>query len=287
MAILLLPLGVLCGIWALGLASVGSVVLAYIVVCGLLAALSTVWITRRLPPGIGQERAHYQLRSWSGIAAAMLLGTAADEMTARAAVLILGALDTNEAVGLFQAAARLSLMTIFVLRAVTAVAAPRIAELYHAGRHAEVRSLYARTCFASACGAAPFLLIYCLRPELALGLFGADFEQGAPILRILAIGYFVSAAAGPCATTLMMIGHERTYGTLAVLGLGLNVAGMLLLVPTFGALGAAMVAAFVTIVVNLCYALAILRATRPRDAGVRDAFAAVAEGAPVAPGDVD
>ena len=259
---LLLPVGVLCAIWSLALDSVAAVVHAYIAVCGFILVLSAVRIAGRLPPDTSRVRADYRLRSWAGMAGAMLVGTASDEVTARAAVLVLGAISTPEATGLYQAATRLALMTVFVLRAVTAVSAPRMAELYHAGKMTELRSVYGRSCLVSASCAAPFLLVFGLLPELALGLFGKDFREAAPLLQVLAIGYFGSALTGPCATGLMMIGREKAYGAIATLGAGTILAGLLVSVSQFGALGAAVTTATVIATVNLCYAAVMLHAIR-------------------------
>lgn len=260
---LLLPLGVLGALWGLRLQSVDAVVFAHVGVGGLLVLLSASRIRSRLPPGLRGTPPAFRLRSWSLMAAAMLVGTASDELTARAAVLMLGTFSSDEATGLYQAAARLSLLTIFILRAVTASTAPRIAELYHAGDTAELRKVYARAALVSACGAAPLLLFFGVWPEFALSLFGSGFSQGAPILQVLVAGYFVAAATGPAATSLMMIGRERTYGLVATGGLVLNLGGMAVLVPMFHALGAALVTATVLIIVNLFYAATLWHTIRP------------------------
>lgn len=262
--LLLLPLGVLGAIWTLELDSVETVVGAYVGVCGLILVLSTARIAARLPPGTARARPVYRVRQWTAMATAMLVGMASDEVIARAAILVLGAVGTTEAAGLYQAATRLALMTVFVLRVVSAASAPRMAELYHAGDFAKIRSVYARACLVSSVCAAPFLLIFVLLPERALGLFGPGFAEAAPLLRVLAIGYFVSAATGPCATGLMMIGREKVYGTVAAVGAVLEVAVLLVVVPAFGAVGAAVAAALTIAFVNLCYAGAMLQATRPR-----------------------
>ncbi len=258
---LVLPVCVLGAVWILKIDSTASVVLAFVATCVLLLVLSSVWIALRLPGGTARVRADYRLRTWSGMAFAMLLGTASDEVVARSSILVLGTVSTSESVGLYHSALRLALLTVFVLRAVTAASAPRMAELHRVGDLSRLRSEYLRACLISGVCALPFLLVFGAFPDFGLRLFGQGFVEAAPLLRILTIGYFVSAAAGPSATGLMMIGREKIYGTVAVAAAGVNIVGLLIAVPRYDALGAAVVSATVIAVVKLCYAAAMLHAT--------------------------
>ena len=68
-------------------------------------------------------------------------------------------------------------------------------------------------------------------PEFSLGWFGPEFVDGAQVLRILSIGYLISAAAGPCATALMMIGQEKAYSVVALLSVAFVIIASLVLIP--------------------------------------------------------
>ena len=85
-------------------------------------AVSGLCIRRLLPPAIKQTAAAFRGHVWSTMAFAILIGSLSDEIVARTAVIALGSLSSERALGLYQAAARLSLMNLFVLRAITPLA---------------------------------------------------------------------------------------------------------------------------------------------------------------------
>jgi O-antigen/teichoic acid export membrane protein len=75
-------------------------------------------------------------------------------------------------------------------------------------------------------------------PALTL-LFGAGFEDAAPVLRV-AVWTLPAAAVTACARSLLIAGHSAPRLLSGVgLGAAANIASMLLLVPEYGAVGAA------------------------------------------------
>jgi O-antigen/teichoic acid export membrane protein len=260
--VLVLPTLVASAIWIFRIRDPDTAIWIYSGVCFLLFLASSVQIVRRMPAPVWTTAAEFRSWEWSRIAFAMLLGGVSDELVARTAVIVLEALSPERDLGLYQAAARLSLMNIFVLRALTPSAAPRVSVLYHNSRLAELRSTYRRLCLMSFLGCLPFFICFMVVPERVLGFFGPDFVAGATMLRVLSIGYLVSAATGPCATALMMIGKENVYGGLAVAALLLNAIGNYALARYAGGLGAAIATATVIVCINLLYVAIFLRATR-------------------------
>ncbi|MEK7728168.1 MAG: polysaccharide biosynthesis C-terminal domain-containing protein, partial [candidate division KSB1 bacterium] len=73
-----------------------------------------------------------------------------------------------------------------------------------------------------------------------LHVFGAEFEAALPVLLIITLASFIDAGVGPAGQFLQMIGRERAASALvisaALVTVGLNV----LLIPRYGAVGAAM-----------------------------------------------
>ena len=261
---LLLPAVAAAAVWILPIREAGPALQVYTVVVVGLVLLATVSIIRRLPDQFWACKAEFRVREWTLVAFAMLIGNASDEISVRMAVLVLGSLGNETDAGLYQAAARLSLMTIFILRVLTPVAAPKISMLFHAGRLIELRAIYWRLSGLSFAGALPFVLLFWIFPQWILSWFGPGFEEAAPILRVLSLGYLASAAAGPCATALMMIGRERVYGVLAFASVLVNSVGCYTLALTFGGVGAAVATATVIVLNNgLCVAV-FYWATSPR-----------------------
>lgn len=253
---LLLPASAAAVIWLVSVDDPQTALLIYIAVVSALVLMSIASILRRLPSGFWASGSEYRLRPWTLAALAMLVGSVGAELSARMGVLVLGGLGMDSDAGLFQAAARLALMTVFFLRVLTPVSAPRISVLFHDGRWEELRSMYWRQCGLSFAGALPFAVLFWVFPEYVLSLFGAGFENAAPILRVLSVGYLISAAAGPCGTALMMIGRERIYGVLTTISVLVTGVGCYLLAQQYGGAGAAVATTIGLVTTNaLCLAV--------------------------------
>jgi O-antigen/teichoic acid export membrane protein len=83
---------------------------------------------------------------------------------------------------------------------------------------------------------------------------------------VLSVGYLASAATGPCATALMMIGRERTYAGLTFTALLASAAANYVLAQHMGALGAAIATAGIMVLNNALYVVVFMRATAPSNA---------------------
>jgi O-antigen/teichoic acid export membrane protein len=73
-------------------------------------------------------------------------------------------------------------------------------------------------------------------------LFGEQYVSAMPVFIVLGIGRIVSAASGLAGVTLLMTRHSRALMTVSVRSTIVTAAGALLLIPTFGAIGAAFAA---------------------------------------------
>jgi O-antigen/teichoic acid export membrane protein len=267
--VLLLPATVVLLVVSFGINTPGPALYVYGAAGLSMVVASGLCIWRLLPANVRTTAAVFRGRTWSTLAFAILIGSLSDEIVARIAVITLGSLGSESALGLYQAAARLSLMNLFVLRAITPVAGPRISALYHAGRIAELRTAYGRICLLSLAGCLPFFFGFTVFPEFFLGWFGPEFVDGAQALRILSLGYVVSAAAGPCATALMMIGKEKAYGVVAAFSAVFVIVVSLILIPLVGAIGAALATGGGIMGANIVYLVILRRALCGLDRPVR------------------
>ena len=161
----------------------------------------------------------------------------------RVDVLVLGAVADMKTVGLYSAAGRIAMANTFVMTAVNAIGAPLLAAAYFGRRPAEFRSVMRRTMMWSGLGAFPFFAAMLAAPGLLLRVFGKDFPEAAPLLVVLGAGQFLNALTGLVGTALSMTGHERVFAATTGAAAVVNVVGILLAVPRFGAMGAAVVTA--------------------------------------------
>jgi O-antigen/teichoic acid export membrane protein len=135
-----------------------------------------------------------------------------------------------------QPAARMNLlvMTSFAL-----LFTPLAARLFARGDNAGVSELYWRSAAWIAIFSYPiFALTSVSSHEVTVGLFGERYAGSAPILTLLAIGYYFNAALGFNGLTLRVYGLVRYAVIISVGAAVANVAVNLLLIPPFGAIGA-------------------------------------------------
>src|SRR3546814_30032 len=133
LVILLLPALAAGAVWTFAVRDVRTAGYVYAATsCGLIL-VSSMALARRLPAPLWKSKAQFETRAWSLAALAILLGSASSEVLTRIPVILLGVLSADQDVALYHAAARLALMNVFVLRALTPVAAPHFSELYSAG----------------------------------------------------------------------------------------------------------------------------------------------------------
>ena len=158
-------------------------------------------------------------------------------------VLMLGALTSVREVGLYSAATRLALPLFLVLDSVARAFAPLAAHLYSQSRVDRLASVYAATTEWIMAINVPAGLLIVLLAEPLLALFGAEFVAATGALRVLAVGIVLATACGGAASVLTMTRWQRLEMADNLLLLLLNVILNLLLVPRFGALGAALATA--------------------------------------------
>lgn len=175
--------------------------------------------------------------------------------------IMLGILSTSEAVGLYQIAARLSEQLRFVLFAVTAAFSPVVSDLYHNGRLSELDALYADTVRWILLTTLPAaVLLFAYAPDI-MSLWGAEFRQGALLLRILAVGHIVTTGVGSVGHVLQMSDHQDFVFAVNTSMALLNVALNWLLISVYGATGAALATGFIQVLGNLLQSAALYRYT--------------------------
>ena len=166
-------------------------------------------------------------------------------------LILLGTWTSSDWVGIYGVARRTSDLTVFILIAVNSVLAPRFAALYAQRDYETLGTLARNTAKWMALLASPILFVFVLMPSWVLGVFGQDFTAGANVLAILAIGQFINVATGSVGLLLIMTGHEKLMRDNIVACTVLSVALYVVIVPRYGASGAALVKSITLAIMNL------------------------------------
>ena len=153
-------------------------------------------------------------------------------------------------VGLYRTAWQFASLFSVLVIATEAVMGPRIAAAWRLKDRGSVRSIYRQTSLILTFLALPLLLVCLVFPQWLLGFFGPEFEAGTPVLRVLAFAQFISVATGPTGSILIMTGNERSALYIALSSILLAALLIMLIIPIYGLLGAALTSACAIILRN-------------------------------------
>lgn len=166
-------------------------------------------------------------------------------------IVVAGFLLGSRELGLYRGAQQMGTLIKFILIVINAVFPPRFASLHHEGKFHALQKLARQSSLIGIVIALPFLLMCLIFPEWILGLLGKEFPEAAPLLRIIATAQMINVASGSVGFLLNMTGHERLTRNIAVTNSILGIGLYLLLIPTLGALGAAISLSLVLVLQNL------------------------------------
>lgn len=173
------------------------------------------------------------------------------QITQSLPLLALGYWASSADVGIFGAAQRTATLVSLVLIAANIIVAPKLSELYQQNNMAALGRVARQGAMLMTAMASPVLLLCLLVPEWIMGLFGPEFRSGWLLLVIMAVGQLVNVLTGSVGFLLIMTGNEKSFFSANLLSAALSVTLVLLLVPVYGALGAAFAVAVPVAVVNL------------------------------------
>jgi O-antigen/teichoic acid export membrane protein len=207
-----------------------------------------------------KQRAEYRLvLKWFAASLPLLVITVAQELLNQLEIVLLGLFGKAAEAGLFSAAWRLASLLMFALTTFGIICGPLVAAAYHRSDHEGLTRLthFAARLSTGSAGLIAIVLILC--GKSLLRIFGPDFEAAYLPMLVLLVGGLVNAFTGIVAYLLTMTGRERTGMGIFSAALGVSLTMNLLLIPRFGALGAAISSSTAVCVWNLAMAFYVRR----------------------------
>jgi len=218
-----------------------------------------VILKRRLAAHIEAGPRSYDFKLWIGTALPILMAEGFYLLLAHTDLLMLQQFRAPDEVAVYYAAAKTLAFVSFIGFSIAATTAHRCAAYQAAGDHQGLHDFLAQvirwTFWPSL--AVTLLLLAFGRPLLSL--FGPNFGDGHLLMFILAVGLVARAAIGPMERFLNMLGQQRACALVYASAFAINVVMCLLLIPHFGAIGAAVSIATALIVETLTLALVAKR----------------------------
>lgn len=170
----------------------------------------------------------------------MLLTNLVAVATTELAAVLLGRYRAAPDVAAFRAVQPFAALNLVVLFSFMTLFTPVAARAIARSDLHTVRDLYWRTAgWVTVLTAPVFLLTTVFARPLVTATVGAEYANSAAYLAILALGYFVNAALGFNGLVVQMLGRVRFVLVTNIAVLGFMVAADVVLIPRFGAGGAA------------------------------------------------
>lgn len=162
-------------------------------------------------------------------------------------------------VGIYATAAAVVTFVPAILQAVNQIFSPTIADLHARGQH-ELLSRLFQTLTKWVLGLTlPLACLIIIFARELMGIFGAEFEAGWPILVIGCLAQLINCGVGSVGYLLLMSGQQRRLIRIQVVMACVMVGLSLFLIPAWGIVGAAAGAAFTNAVSNLWYLAEVRR----------------------------
>ncbi len=154
-------------------------------------------------------------------------------------ILMLGILDTEKSVGIYNVLLKLiGILNIFIL-AVDSIFSPKLARLFSQNKLKDSQILVTQAtnllCFSSL----PVVLFFIIFPKEILHIFGNDFIIGSSALVILTITRFLRFSLGLAPSILFMSGNQTFYMYALIISIILNVILNYFFIPIYSIQGAA------------------------------------------------
>jgi O-antigen/teichoic acid export membrane protein len=158
-------------------------------------------------------------------------------------ILMLSPMQGEEATGIFGIANAAASLVALPLVAINAPLGPAVAGAYAEGDQERLQQLARKAARGTLALALPAGLVLILFGRALLPLFGPEFVASYPALVILCLAQLFNVGMGSVGLLLQMTGHERLVLLGIAIALVINTSLNVILIPTWGPIGAALGAA--------------------------------------------
>ena len=220
-------------------------------------ALSYFLLRSTLPADVTAAKPSYDNKLWFSTSQDMMLTSGFNYILISADSLMLGFLIDTDAVGVYRIASQVAVAIVIALTAMNGILHPIVADLHANNKKKELQrivSIGANAVFAiSIIGG---LVLYFAADYLPL-LFGEEYVEPIPLLRILIFGQIFNASAGPAVLLLNMTGHQRDAAKIMAFGALLNLILNFIFIEWLGIEGAAYATIITTLLWNIAAAFVV------------------------------
>jgi O-antigen/teichoic acid export membrane protein len=177
-------------------------------------------------------------------------------------VVILQYFHSLEAVAIFRAVLPIARLNEVVTESFRLLFTPAAARFFARDDRASMEELYWQTAAWVALLSFPlFAVTFFLAEPLSVFLFGQPYAGAGKVLAILSLGYFFHAAMGFNTLTLRVFGSVRSIVSIDLLTASVSLMLTAVVVPLYGAVGAALAMGGTLVIQNVLYQWVLARVT--------------------------
>ncbi len=216
-----------------------AVLFAAVLAYWAMTLMQTGLLGRRLGTVVKPGPRRYDVAHWMQTALPVFLVDGCFFLLTYIDILLLELFVSPEEIAVYYAAVKTLALVAFIYFAVSAACAHRFAE-YHASKNKKKLAAFVhqatRMMFWPSLAMAAALVVF---GKWILMLFGPGFEEGYPLILVLAIGLIARASVGPAERLLSMVGEQKICALVYAAAVLANIALCFILVPRLGLIGAA------------------------------------------------
>jgi O-antigen/teichoic acid export membrane protein len=154
-------------------------------------------------------------------------------------ILLVGAMVSRYAAGVYAAVSKLAIVGTFVLEGNRLAIGPQLSAFLARHEHDRAADLYQSATRWLMLASWPLYLVFAVFPAVILGIFGSRYTAGAAALAVLSLAMLVNLGTGNVTVVLLMGGKSSWSAINAGAALIVNIGLNLVLLPRIGILGAA------------------------------------------------
>ena len=227
----------------------------------MVATFITIWsctlgqlfiLNRRLGTVIEPGSKAYAPRIWLSTAMPISLVEGFYVLVTYTDVIVLTQFRSPQEVATYYAAAKILALVAFIYFAVAQTVAHKFTEIHVSGDRKRLTDFMAHTIRMTFWPSLALIAVFLVLGEPLLRMYGKDFVGGYHLMFVIAIGLLARAAVGPVERLLNMLGERRRCAQVYAGSFLLNLLLCLLLIPHFGAMGAAIASAGTLVFESIC-----------------------------------
>ena len=257
----LLMSGLLLAIFVVPVAASADNVIAFYIVCSLVAFV-TGWLlfNRRKPHDVTTADAAFSTRKWFSAVLPIGLTAGMQVLNMQLSIVFLEHYSSDAEVAYYRVATLMAGFVVIILQVSNTVVSPYVSRLYAQNDIRGIEALVGKTNKLILLATLPLVAgIVVVSPWLFATFYGPDFSAAYAPLLLLTAGQAVNALMGTVALLLNMTGHQSDVTKAMTIALVVNIVLHILLIPLFGLEGAAFSSMAMLVIWNMLLWVSVKR----------------------------